>query len=178
MSLIKDFLQGKWLHHPLHPALVHVPSGLFPAALLFDLLALAGNHPEVFRRCAFWCIAVGLIAALAAAPAGVADWWDIKRGKAAHQIGLVHMLMNVAVIVLMAISLYLRWRNPNDFPGDDIAGPAPHAIALNAIANVVLFISGYLGGRMVFDKGTGVARMSKKKWQAIARAGHARLPID
>ena len=32
MSL-KDLLQGKWLGHPLHPALVHVPTGLWPAAL-------------------------------------------------------------------------------------------------------------------------------------------------
>jgi hypothetical protein len=86
--------------------------------------------------------------------------------------------MNVGVLSLMAISLYLRWRNPGDIPGDDVNGPAPHAIALGAIANVVLFVSGYLGGRMVFDKGVGVGRFSKKKWEKLARAGHARLPVE
>ena len=38
MSLFKALLQGKWLGHPLHPALVHLPTGLFPAALLFDVI--------------------------------------------------------------------------------------------------------------------------------------------
>ena len=174
MSLIKNFLQGKWLGHPLHPALVHVPSGLFPAALLFDLMSLAENAPESYARCAFWCIAVGLLGALAAAPAGVADWWEIKSGKPAHRLGLVHLTMNVAVLVLMGVSLYLRWRGG----GDAAAGPLRHAIALSAIANAVLLVSGYLGGRMVFDQGTGVARFSKKKWEKIARAGRARLPVE
>src|SRR5918993_4198019 len=98
MSLIKKFLQGNWLGHPLHPALVHVPTGLFPAALLFDLFVLAGRETHVAQRCAIWCIAVGIVGALAAAPTGVADWWEIKRGKPAHKLGLVHMVMNAAVL--------------------------------------------------------------------------------
>ena len=178
MSLLKHLLQGKWLGHPLHPALVHVPTGLFPAALLFDLMSLSNNAPDAFGRCAFWCIAVGLIGAVLAAPAGLADWWEIKSGKPARRLGLIHMTMNVAVLVLMAVSLYLRWRDPNDRPGDGIAGLATHALVLNVIANVVLLISGYLGGRMVFDEGVGVARFSKQKWEKVARAGHARLPVE
>src|SRR5688500_6880959 len=115
MSLLKKFLQGNWLGHPLHPALVHLPTGLFPAALIFDLLSRSDNSPpDVFARCAFWCITIGLIAALAAAPAGVADWWEIKRGKPAHKLGLIHMSINVIVLVLMALSLYLRDNSFND----------------------------------------------------------------
>ena len=178
MSLIKKFLQGNWLGHPLHPALVHVPTGLFPAALLFDLFVLADRDVHVAQRCAIWCIAVGLIGAIAAAPAGVADWLEIKRGKPAYKLGLIHLAMNVAVLALMAISLYLRLRSPGDVPGDKDPGSAGYAMALGAIANVVLFISGYLGGRMVFDEGVSVARLSKKKWEKLARAGHARLPVE
>ena len=178
MSLVKDLFQGRWLGHPLHPALVHVPTGLFPAALLFDLMSLPGNAPDTYARCAFWCLLVGLIGALAAAPAGIADWWEIKSGKPAHRLGLIHMVMNVAVLALMALSLYLRWRNPGDVLGDDVAGPVTHAAVLSAIGNGVLWVSGYLGGRMVFDEGTGVARFSKKKWEKLARAGRARLPVE
>jgi uncharacterized membrane protein len=36
--MIKSFLQGKWLGHPLHPALVHIPVGAWTAALIFDLI--------------------------------------------------------------------------------------------------------------------------------------------
>ena len=45
------------------------------------------------------------------------------------------------------------------------------ARAVEARGLRVLFISGYIGGGMVFDKGIGVARMSKSKWAKIARAG-------
>ena len=172
MSAIKNALQGKWLGHPLHPALVHVPTGLFPAALLFDLMMLAGQDENVFGRCALWAIAVGLIVALAAAPTGLADWREIKSGKPAHRLGLIHMTINVAVLVLMALSLYLRWRRGSPY------APSTAATATNVLGNLMLAISGYLGGRMVYDRGIGVARMSKKKWERIARAGHARLPVD
>ena len=174
MISLKDIFQGKWLGHPLHPALVHVPTGLFPAALLFDVLGLSGDNAEIFGRCAFWAIAVGIIGAIAAAPAGVADWWEIKSGKPAHRLGLIHMVMNVAVLALMALSLYLRWRNPNE----NSWTPTANAILTNAIGNLLLAISGYIGGRMVFDKGIGVARLSKSKWAKIARAGHARMPVE
>ena len=29
--MIKAFLQGKWLGHPLHPAMVHLPTGAWTA---------------------------------------------------------------------------------------------------------------------------------------------------
>ena len=175
MSLIKDFFQGKWLGHPLHPALVHVPTGLFPAATVFDLVAVYGSDggDAAAVRCAMWCVGVALVGAIVAAPTGLADWWDVKRGKPAHRLGVIHMVMNVAVLVLMAISLYLRWRQ------DDAANSPPAlAVVLALMGNGVLLVSGYLGGRMVYDKGVGVGRMSKNTWREIARAGHARLPVE
>jgi len=173
MSLFKALLQGKWLGHPLHPALVHLPTGLFPAALLFDVIGRAGDDGDVVARCAFWAIAVGLIAAVAAAPTGLADWWDIKSGKPAHRLGLIHASINVVVLALMSTSLYLRWR-----AGESKASPPTMAFVTNIIGNVMLAISAYLGGRMVFDRGVGVARLSKKTWEKIARAGRARLPVE
>jgi len=32
---VKELLQGRWMNHPLHPALAHIPTGLWPAALVF-----------------------------------------------------------------------------------------------------------------------------------------------
>ena len=165
--MLKDFLQGKWLGHPLHPALVHVPAGLLPASLIFDVLVFARPDDAAAARCAFWCIAVGLSVALLAAPTGLADWWEVKPGKPARRLGVYHMVMNVVVLSLMALSLYLRR-----------GGVTNAAVMLNVFANLILFVSGGIGAHMVFDQGIGVARMSKKKWRAIARAGHARLPVE
>ena len=59
MSL-KGILQGKWLGHPLHPALVHLPTGLWPAALIFDLVSRGGDGKNAAVRIAFGAIAVGV----------------------------------------------------------------------------------------------------------------------
>ena len=153
---IKEILQGTWLGHPLHPALVHLPTGLFPAALVFDI---AGG--EVAARVSLWCIGVGIVAALAAAPTGLADWWDIKPEKPARRLGWAHMAMNTAVLCAFALSFWLRV-NAKD-----------GAILMCAIGNVLLAISGYLGGRMVFEHGISVARQSKEEMKRRAVAGGA-----
>ena len=169
----KELLQGNWLGHPLHPALVHVPTGLWPAALVFDLLTLVGEGSNVAVRVSFWALVVGLAAALLAAPTGVADWWDIKKEKRAHTLGLWHMILNLSVVALIATSIVLRLRQ-----GIDATSVAGGAIAINVVANAVLAVSGYLGGRMVFEYGISVARISKKKWRRIAQEGKARLPAE
>ena len=33
-----EILQGKWLGHPLHPAIVHVPIGLWTVACQLDVI--------------------------------------------------------------------------------------------------------------------------------------------
>ena len=86
---LKEFLQGKWLGHPLHPALVHLPTGAFPGALVLDLASRAGDGSDAAVVGSFWCILVGLLAVLAAVPTGVADWMEIKKDKPAWKIGLI-----------------------------------------------------------------------------------------
>jgi uncharacterized membrane protein len=168
--MLKDLLQGKWLGHPLHPALVHVPTALFPAAVVFDLCSFAGGN--VFVRTSFFSIATALLAVLLAVPTGMADWSSVKPGKPARTLGRRHLLLNVLVTILFAINLWLR--------RDDL--DARHVSAmqlfLSIIGSGILVVSGYLGGLMTFDHGVSVGRQSKQKWRAIAEAGHARLPEE
>ena len=173
---VKDFLQGKWLHHPLHPALVHVPTGLWPAALVFDVCSYCFSDPLLDRwlaRTAFWCILVGLIGAVAAVPAGLADWWDIKPDRPARKIGLWHLAINGLVAVLFAANLGVRL-----YQGVDATPPRPTAATLTGLGVGLLFISGYLGGRMVYDHGIGVARQSKRRWRRVAEAAGANVPEE
>jgi uncharacterized membrane protein len=164
---LKDLLQGKWLGHPLHPALVHVPTGLWPAALIFDLVNYFGPHTIALARVSCACIGLGILAALLAIPTGLADWWEIKPDKPARTLGWWHMGLNVCVFALMAASLWMRCHG-----AEGSATP----IILCAAGTAILFVSGYLGGRMVYEYGTGVARMSKDKWRRMAREGHAHVP--
>jgi uncharacterized membrane protein len=171
--MLKDFLQGKWLGHPLHPALVHLPVGLLTAALLFDVLSRVGVGGNAMVQTSFYCIALGLLVALLAAPAGLADWLDIKSDKPAYNIGLWHMGLNVLVVVSWAINLGLRWDN---FRSQDKVDAGP--VVFSIFGTALLIISGYLGSLMVFDQGIGIARMSKRKWRKLAVAGGANVPPE
>jgi len=165
-----DFLQGKWLKHPLHPALVHIPTALWPTAFVFDLLSQF-NAENTFVQLAFYAILLGLLAALAAIPTGYADWTDIRREKPAWKLGLVHMILNLAVSTLWAVNLWLRvgsFQTATSVP--------PGLLGLSALATLLLLVSSYLGGRMIYAYGISVARLSKKKWRKIAQDGGAAVP--
>lgn len=165
-----DFFKGKWLGHPLHPALVHIPVGLWPAALVFDLLSYTGLG-NLAVQLSFFCIAVGLLVALVAVPAGIADWSEIKKEKPAWKIGVWHMGLNLLAAVLFATNIGLRigtFQTATNVPVT--------AVTLTAIGVLLVSVSGYLGGQMVYSHGVGVARMSKKKWRMAAENSGSHVP--
>ena len=165
-----DFLQGKWLKHPLHPALVHIPTSLWLAAFLFDLLSLWYPY-NTFVQISFYAILLGLILALLAIPTGFADWTDIKREKPAWKLGLYHMVLNVIVTVLWGINLWMRMNTLTVMTSVPIG-----LVTLSGIASLLLIVSGYLGGRMIYAYGISVARLSKQNWREIAKEGGAAVP--
>jgi uncharacterized membrane protein len=171
MKLLLDFLKGKWLKHPMHPLLVHVPMAMWPSALIFDLLSRWNGNAMV--RLSFYAIIFGLVVALVAVPTGVVDWSGIKKENPAWKVGLSHMILNLVVGVLFAINLGLRVHTFRDAP--IVQGPP---LVLSIVGTALLIGSAYLGGLMTYDYGISVARMSRKKWRRIAEAGGANLPPE
>src|SRR5438477_11587966 len=171
--MIVDLLKGKWLGHPLHPLLVHVPMALWPAALLFDLLSRAGFGGNAMVRTSFFAIGLGLAVALFALPTGIVDWWGIKREKPAWKIGLWHMLLNAVVLVLFAINFTLRH---GTYRKSEIVVGGP--LMLSIIGTLVLFVSAYLGGRLVYSYDINVARLSTGKWRKIAQAAGVNVATE
>ena len=167
-----DFLQGKWLKHPLHPALVHIPTALWPVAWGFDILSQF-QADNTFGQLAFYAGLLGWIVALLAIPTGFADWTDIRREKPAWKLGLYHMGLNLLVIILWSINLWLRVETLQS-----AASVPPGLVWLSTLATILLLISGYLGGRMIYDHGINVARLSKAKWRKMAKQGGAAVPPE
>ena len=167
-----DFLQGKWLKHPLHPALVHIPTALWPSAFLVDLISQF-REDNAFVQLSFYAILLGLIVAVLAIPTGFADWTDIRPEKPAWKLGLYHMILNVIVSILWGINLALRVQGLQT----DASVPL-ELVGLSALATLLLLISGYLGGRMIYAYGINVARLSKTKWRKIAQEGGAAVPPE
>lgn len=168
-----EILQGKWLGHPLHPAVVHVPLGLWLIAPILDVLVWFEVQPVVLARLAFYCVLLGLLAALVAVPTGIAEWVPIKKEKPAWKLGLYHMVLNLVALLIWAGNFGLRvgaaeQRLPITLP----------ILITSIIAALLVLVGGYLGSLMVFDQGTSIARLSKKKWRSLAREGGARVPDD
>ena len=168
-----DLLKGNWLKHPLHPIIVHVPMAMWPSALIFDLLSQWQIGGNAMVRLSFYAIIFGLVASFLAVPTGVLDWSGIKKEKPAWKIGLYHMMLNLVAALLFAINFGLRMQ---DFREATTVARIP--LALSLIGTGLLIGSAYLGGRMVYDYGISVARMSKPKWRKIAEAGGANLPPE
>src|SRR5437867_4400593 len=170
MNWLLNFLKGKWLGHPLHPILAHVPMAMWPGALIFDILSRWSGNAMV--RLSFYAIIFGLAASLLAVPAGLVDWSGIKKEKPAWKIGLYHLALNVVVTALFAINLGLRLQ---DFRDASIVATAP--LTLSILGTAILIASAYLGGRMTYHYGISVARMSKDGWREIAQAEIGRAHV-
>jgi uncharacterized membrane protein len=167
---MKHLLQGRWLGHPLHAVLVHLPTAVWPAALICDLLTVGGYESNALIQAAFFAIALGLAFALLAVPTGLADWIDIKRENPAWKLGLAHMILNLIGAGLWALNLALR------LDTFTTAAAVPAELLLLSLAGTALLaISSVLGGRMVFHHGISVARVSKERWRKIAQAGGAQV---
>src|SRR5881398_3633294 len=106
--MLKDFLEGKPLRHPLHPMLVHFPIGLFILSLLLDLASLAfPSTPDLVRE-AFYAMLLGIIGALIAAVPGFVDYTDIRSDHPGKRTATAHLTLNLIVVALYGINLGVR----------------------------------------------------------------------
>jgi uncharacterized membrane protein len=133
--------------HPIHPILVTVPIGLWVFSLVSDIIFAAGLGGPVWHDVAFYTMAGGVVGALLAAVPGLVDFLSL-RDPNAKKVGAFHMILNLTLVAIYAVNLYLRLNS---------APTATLPVALSVVAVVLLLVSGWLGGELVFKYGTGVA---------------------
>ena len=135
-QVLKDFLHGTWLGHPLHPVLVQVPVGSFVSAAVLDLIP--GG-----RKSATTLIVLGTASAVPAMAAGLADWSEMTKDR--RRVGLVH-----AASVTVALGFYVGSLAAR-FTGRPMRGKAL------AFAGLSLAGAGaYLGGHVAYAMGGGM----------------------
>jgi uncharacterized membrane protein len=141
--------RAKLFGHPIHPMLIPFPLGLLATSLVFDIIhRLTGT--ESWAEVAYWMIVAGIIGGLAAAPFGWIDWFAIPADTRAKPIGLYHGVGNIVVLVLFAVSWFLRRDEPDE--------PGTVAFLLSLIGVVLAVVTGWLGGELVDRLGVGVDR--------------------
>lgn len=138
---------AKLLGHHVHPMLIVFPLGLLSTAFIFDL-AFFWTDRTVFRLLAYWLIPAGIIGGIAAALFGWIDWFAIPSATRAKRVGLIHGLVNAAVLILFLGSWWLR---PNSQ-----ADPNAAALILSIVAALLSLLGGWLGGELVERLGVGV----------------------
>ena len=151
VPILKDFLNGVWLGHPLHPAITDVPIGAYVVAIVLDF---SGQ-----RAAATAAIGVGIVFMLLAALAGFADYIDLE-GKS-RRFGTVHSSLMLVALVLYLVSFVMRL--------NAVASPAE--VWLSVIGFIIVITSAYVGGELVYNLGTQVDRHAWRgggtKWTAL-----------
>ena len=149
---LRDLLNGTWLGHPIHALLTDAPIGILSLVIVFDVLGL--------EQAADVALVLGVLAALAAAAAGLADY-SVTDGLARQRATVHGTLMTLAVLVYLA-SGALR-------AGGE--GTRTPAIALSIVAFLILAAGAYVGGDVVYVLGNMVDRHawrpSGAKWAAL-----------
>ena len=157
---------GRWVGHPLHPALSDLPIGLWAGVMVLDVTD-RDPAPRRGLDAAGMLSAAGILAAGATALTGLNDW--TVSNDEDRRAGLFHGLLNTAALGLQGASLGAR-----------MAGHRGTARALGAASLTVTAAAGYLGGHLVFTIGVMVSRVAwatgPRRWTRALQ--EADLPDD
>jgi len=121
------------------------PIALWIFSFVSDLIYFLGWGGPVWQDVAFRSMAGGVIGALLAAIPGFIDFLSLS-GRS-RKIATIHMSLNLFLVLLYLVNLWIR-------SGAAELGRGP--VVLSGIALVVLFISGWLGGSLVYVHATAV----------------------
>ena len=148
--------RAKALGHPIHQMLIPFPFGLLSTAVIFDIIYMLVGEPSTrgtLSLVAFWMTAAGIVGGLLAAPFGLIDYLAIPKGTRARSVGMLHGVGNVFVLVLFAVSLWMRYSSPAVAATHE---PTTLALLISLVAFVLAGATGWLGGELVDRLGVGV----------------------
>ena len=139
--------RAKLFGHSIHKMLIVFPLGLLATAVLFDVIYLSTGH-RTWTEAAYHMIPVGIIGGLAAAVFGLVDWLGIPAATRAKRVGALHGLGNVVVVLLFAVSWFLRRGNPSM--------PSTAALTFSVLGVLLALFTAWLGGELADRLGVGV----------------------
>ncbi|MBW1693015.1 MAG: c-type cytochrome [Deltaproteobacteria bacterium] len=142
-SALYEWLSGIGYHHPLHPALTHLPVGLTIAGFIFIALAYFFNRPK-YAQTAKHCAVLALLAAIPTAIVGYLDWQHFYGGSLIFPIKMKLGLATALLILLLAV-VFTSIRSEK--------ATAPR-LFLHLLGLLVVIGLGYFGGEMVYGKKT------------------------
>lgn len=139
--------RAKLFGHSIHAMLIAFPIGLLVTAVIFDVVYLVSKSSQ-WTLISYHMIAAGIFGGLAAAVFGFVDYLAIPAATRAKSVGRKHGLGNVMVVVLFAISWWLRRAAPQDPPGS--------AFVFSFLGVALASVTAWMGGELVERLGVAV----------------------
>jgi uncharacterized membrane protein len=131
--------------HPIHPMLVPIAIGGFVISFAADIICCVTGSGDPWNTVAYYTMIGGILGALAAAVPGLIDLLSLPAG--IRSTAVTHMVINLTVVALFICNVWMRHNAPHDLKVPMI---------LSTVAILMLLVSGWLGGKMVFEGGVGV----------------------
>jgi uncharacterized membrane protein len=128
--------------HPLHPAIIPFPIAFLVGAFITDIVFWQ-TADAFWARMSQVLIGAGILTGLLAAMLGLVDFLAIERVRK-RRAGWIHALGNAAVMVLSIFNFLLR------LGGDPAARVVPWGLGLSLIVALLLGVTGWFGGELVF----------------------------
>jgi uncharacterized membrane protein len=137
--------------HPVHPMLIPFPIGLWVFSFIADLIYLWRGNVVWRDWIAFYTLLGGIIGAAVAAVFGLIDWLSLK-DREVVKIANWHARFNVIALLIFVASFYLRTTSGASWVGGSYTIP----VLLSVVGVILIMISGWLGGELVFRHGVAV----------------------
>lgn len=148
LSLKEPLIKG----HPLHAIVTDLPVGTLVAGNVFDVIGLI-SRKRPWRFAARAAHTSTLVSGGVAALLGLWDYQAVPREHPARRVGALHGYLNASMLSLVLSSLLLRRESQAPLSGR----PRISAVIFSTAALVVLGVSGWLGGDLVYRLGWRVA---------------------
>lgn len=137
--------------HPLHPMTVHFPIALYLLGVLLTLLHLWRGNAEL-ERFAYFSFVLAWIATVVASVFGLIDQSQLAVDDPRQQTVNNHITSGVALMVVGGLLIYMRFRWP-----DVLHRHRWPYLGLMALGVVLVSVTGWLGGELVFGLGVGIS---------------------
>jgi uncharacterized membrane protein len=151
-NMSKEILMPKstFAGHPLHPMLIVAPAALLPFGFILDAMH-SSTHKASYSNAAYYSLVGGLIGGAAAAAAGVMDYLTIEPETDVKRTANMHAILNSGALAMTAANVMMRKDQPAHAGG---------SLALAGLAALGVLVSGWFGGRMVYEQGMRVKGVS------------------
>jgi uncharacterized membrane protein len=131
--------------------LIPFPIALWVFSLIADVVYLWRGNPVWWDWLAFYTLLGGIIGGALAAVPGFIDWLSLK-DREVVKIANWHARLNVIALLIFVASFYLRTTSGAGLVGGSYTIP----FALSVVGVILITVSGWLGGEMVFKHGVAV----------------------